>query len=109
MDMENEKASTKSSQETDSSTQQPTSSTDNSATPSTQAAEDALSGIDPLSDAGSNMVPPGLKDLLLSFTVSVLRTKPRDLLEHASNYFTELRDAAVSKVRLETVILHHFW
>ncbi|XP_063728679.1 uncharacterized protein LOC134856260 isoform X2 [Symsagittifera roscoffensis] len=42
-------------------------------------------------------VPAGLKDLLVNFSLSVMRSRPRDLLEHAQNYFTELRDAAVNK------------
>ena len=48
--------------------------------------------------AANAQVPPGLKDLLLNFTISVLRSRPLDLLEHAQTYFTDLRSAAMKKV-----------
>ena len=35
-------------------------------------------------------VPDGLSELLEEFAVTVLREKPRDLLEFAATYFTEL-------------------
>ena len=35
-------------------------------------------------------VPEGLSELLEKFAVTVLREKPRDLLEFAATYFTEL-------------------
>uniref|UniRef100_A0A8D3ACL1 Protein kinase cAMP-dependent type II regulatory subunit beta n=1 Tax=Scophthalmus maximus TaxID=52904 RepID=A0A8D3ACL1_SCOMX len=37
-------------------------------------------------------IPEGLTELLQSFTVEVLRNQPRDLLEFALQYFTQLRD-----------------
>uniref|UniRef100_H2LHM5 Protein kinase cAMP-dependent type II regulatory subunit beta n=1 Tax=Oryzias latipes TaxID=8090 RepID=H2LHM5_ORYLA len=37
-------------------------------------------------------IPEGLTELLQSFTVEVLRNQPRDLLEFALQYFTQLKD-----------------
>ncbi|KAG7454549.1 hypothetical protein MATL_G00260960 [Megalops atlanticus] len=37
-------------------------------------------------------IPEGLTELLQSFTVEVLRNQPRDLLEFALHYFTQLRE-----------------
>ncbi|XP_062246793.1 cAMP-dependent protein kinase type II-beta regulatory subunit [Platichthys flesus] len=37
-------------------------------------------------------IPEGLTELLQSFTVEVLRSQPRDLLEFALQYFTQLKD-----------------
>jgi len=39
-------------------------------------------------------VPEGLSDLLQDFAIVVLREKPRDLLEFAAKYFTELHERA---------------
>lgn len=39
-------------------------------------------------------IPPGLTELLQSFTVEVLRNQPRDLLDFALQYFTQLRESA---------------
>lgn len=38
-------------------------------------------------------IPEGLTELLQSFTVEVLRNQPRDLLEFALQYFTNLKDS----------------
>uniref|UniRef100_A0A672ZAD0 cAMP-dependent protein kinase type II regulatory subunit n=1 Tax=Sphaeramia orbicularis TaxID=375764 RepID=A0A672ZAD0_9TELE len=38
-------------------------------------------------------IPEGLTELLQSFTVEVLRNQPRDLLEFALQYFTQLKDS----------------
>ncbi|XP_076025855.1 cAMP-dependent protein kinase type II-beta regulatory subunit [Genypterus blacodes] len=38
-------------------------------------------------------IPEGLTELLQSFTVEVLRSQPRDLLEFALQYFTQLKDS----------------
>lgn len=38
-------------------------------------------------------IPAGLTELLQSFTVEVLRNQPRDLLEFALQYFTQLKEA----------------
>lgn len=38
-------------------------------------------------------IPPGLTELLQSFTVEVLRQRPPDLLGFAADYFTRRRDA----------------
>ena len=45
-------------------------------------------------------VPDGLSELLEEFAVTVLREKPRDLLEFAATYFTELN---MSKLRWEVL------
>lgn len=37
-------------------------------------------------------IPEGLTELLQSFTVEVLRNQPRDLLEFALQYFTQLKE-----------------
>lgn len=37
-------------------------------------------------------IPAGLTELLQSFTVEVLRNQPRDLLEFALQYFTQLKE-----------------
>lgn len=37
-------------------------------------------------------VPEGLSDLLQDFAIVVLREKPKDLVEFAANYFTELHE-----------------
>ena len=39
-------------------------------------------------------VPEGLSDLLQDFAIVVLREKPRDLIEFAAKYFTELHERA---------------
>jgi hypothetical protein len=36
-------------------------------------------------------IPSELPDILRSFTLSVLRTKPRDIIDHAVEYFTQLQ------------------
>lgn len=38
-------------------------------------------------------IPEGLTELLQSFTVEVLRNQPRDLLEFALQYFTQLKES----------------
>lgn len=38
-------------------------------------------------------IPQGLTELLQSFTVEVLRNQPRDLLEFALQYFTQLKES----------------
>lgn len=38
-------------------------------------------------------IPEGLTELLQSFTVEVLRNQPRDLIEFALQYFTQLKDS----------------
>lgn len=38
-------------------------------------------------------IPEGLTELLQSFTVEVLRNQPRDLLDFALQYFTQLKDS----------------
>lgn len=38
-------------------------------------------------------IPEGLTELLQSFTVEVLRSQPRDLLDFALRYFTQLKDS----------------
>lgn len=38
-------------------------------------------------------IPRGLTELLQSFTVEVLRNQPRDLLEFALQYFTQLKES----------------
>ena len=37
-------------------------------------------------------VPEGLSDLLQDFAIVVLREKPKDLVEFAANYFTDLHE-----------------
>lgn len=39
-------------------------------------------------------VPEGLSDLLQDFAIVVLREKPKDLIEFAANYFTDLHERA---------------
>lgn len=41
-------------------------------------------------------VPEGLSDLLQDFAIVVLREKPKDLVEFAANYFTELHERSKS-------------
>ena len=36
-------------------------------------------------------IPSELPAILRNFTLSVLRTKPRDIIDHAVDYFTELQ------------------
>jgi hypothetical protein len=36
-------------------------------------------------------IPSELPGILRSFTLSVLRTKPRDIIDHAVDYFTQLQ------------------
>ena len=36
-------------------------------------------------------IPRELPSILKNFTVSVLRTKPRDIIDHAVDYFTQLQ------------------
>ena len=36
-------------------------------------------------------IPSELPDVLRNFTLSVLRTKPRDIIDHAVDYFTQLQ------------------
>ena len=41
-------------------------------------------------------VPEGLSDLLQDFAIVVLREKPKDLVEFAANYFTDLHERSKS-------------
>ncbi|KAM3870336.1 cAMP-dependent protein kinase type II-beta regulatory subunit-like [Diretmus argenteus] len=45
-------------------------------------------------------IPEGLTELLQSFTVAVLRNQPRDLLEFALQYFTQLKDSDTTRASL---------
>lgn len=36
-------------------------------------------------------IPSELPSILRNFTLSVLRTKPRDIIDHAVDYFTQLQ------------------
>ena len=36
-------------------------------------------------------IPSELPNILRNFTLSVLRTKPRDIIDHAVDYFTQLQ------------------
>ncbi|XP_054865202.1 endoplasmin [Amphiprion ocellaris] len=45
-------------------------------------------------------IPEGLTELLQSFTVEVLRNQPRDLLEFALQYFTQLKDSETKEASL---------
>ncbi|XP_053741209.1 endoplasmin [Synchiropus splendidus] len=58
--------------------------------------EETVSGfvlIHRLTTGMSIEIPEGLTELLQSFTVEVLRNQPRDLLEFALQYFTQLKDS----------------
>ena len=46
--------------------------------------------------AMSITVPEGLSDLLQDFAIVVLREKPKDLVEFAANYFTDLHERSKS-------------
>ena len=36
-------------------------------------------------------IPSELPNILRNFTLSVLRTRPRDIIDHAAEYFTQLQ------------------
>uniref|UniRef100_A0A3Q3WFK1 Cyclic nucleotide-binding domain-containing protein n=1 Tax=Mola mola TaxID=94237 RepID=A0A3Q3WFK1_MOLML len=54
-------------------------------------------------------IPPGLTELLQSFTVEVLRNQPRDLLDFALQYFTQLRESVLSLTRVLGVKQESVW
>lgn len=41
---------------------------------------------------GSRIIPPELENLLLEFTINVIVENPTDIVRHAAEYFTRLRD-----------------
>lgn len=47
-------------------------------------------------------IPSELPIVLRNFTLSVLRTKPRDIIDHAVDYFTQLQQQQQQQSKLMT-------
>jgi len=50
-------------------------------------------------------IPSELPTILRNFTLSVLRTKPNDIIDYAVDYFTQLQRQQQSKLMIEDNII----
>lgn len=46
-------------------------------------------------------IPSELPNILRNFTLSVLRTRPRDIIDHAVEYFTQLQRQQKQQIQAE--------